>query len=155
MKIAIGCDKNAIDLKNSIVHFLESRENVTVADMGIYLHEEIDYPDIAYRVCQSIQKGDNERGILICGTGIGMAIAANKMHGIRAACCHDVYSAERARKSNNAQVITLGAQVIGIELAKVIINEWLRSEFAGGRSFPKVKRIIEIEESERCSKTEL
>ncbi len=127
MKIAIGCDKNAIDLKNSIVHFLESRENVTVADMGIYLHEEIDYPDIAYRVCQSIQKGDNERGIL----------------------------AERARKSNNAQVITLGAQVIGIELAKVIINEWLRSEFAGGRSFPKVKRIIEIEESERCSKTEL
>ncbi len=99
------------------------------------------YPDIAVEVARAIKAGKHERGILICGTGIGMSISANKVPGIRAAQCHDTYSAERARKSNNAQIISLGARVIGVELAKTIVSAWLESEFDGGNSAPKVERI--------------
>lgn len=149
MKIAIGCDENAIELKEVIQKYLEEKEGVIISDFGAHKTEKTLYPDVAYRVCKSIQKGENDRGVLLCGTGIGMAITANKIHGIRAACCHDVYSAERARKSNDAQVLTMGSQVIGVELAKTIIDHWLSSEFQEGRSLPKVNRLIEIEEMER------
>ncbi|WP_159190286.1 RpiB/LacA/LacB family sugar-phosphate isomerase, partial [Klebsiella pneumoniae] len=99
------------------------------------------YPDVAHAVAMSIKQGEHERGILICGTGIGMSIVANKVPGVRAAQCHDTFSAERARKSNNAQIITLGARVIGAELGKKIIQAWLESEYEGGGSAPKVERI--------------
>ncbi|HTU02457.1 MAG TPA: RpiB/LacA/LacB family sugar-phosphate isomerase, partial [Candidatus Sulfotelmatobacter sp.] len=89
------------------------------------------------------------RGILMCGTGIGMAITANKVPGVRAATCHDTYSAERARKSNNAQILTMGARVIGPELAKTIVDAWLASEFEGGGSAPKVEKIMEYDEKFR------
>ena len=107
--------------------------------------DAVDYPDVAERVAGAIRDGRAERAILICGTGIGMAIAANKVPGVRAALAHDVYSAERARKSNNAQVLTLGARVIGPEAARTVVHAWLASEFAGGASTLKVDKIDELE----------
>ena len=108
--------------------------------------DEIDYPDVAERVAIAIREGRSDRGILICGTGIGMAIAANKVPGVRAAQAHDVYSAERARKSNNAQILTLGARVIGPESAKTVVHAWLESEFAGGASIRKVEKLERLDE---------
>lgn len=99
------------------------------------------YPDVAHKVAMAIKKGKRSRGILLCGTGTGMSIVANKVPGVRAAQCHDTFSAERARKSNNAQIITLGARVIGPELGKKIIQAWLEAEYEGGSSAPKVERI--------------
>jgi len=144
MKIAIGSDHLGLELKNMIRDFLKDKET-EVKDFGTMSKQPIDYPDIAEKVAKAVTKGDYERGILICGTGIGMAIAANKVRGIRAAVCHDLYSAERSRKSNNAQIMTMGALIIGSELAKKLVEVWLNSEFQGGRSERKVKRIMEIE----------
>jgi ribose 5-phosphate isomerase B len=107
--------------------------------------EDVDYPDVAEHVAVAIRDGRADRAILICGTGIGMAIAANKVLGVRAALAHDVYSAERARKSNNAQVLTMGARVIGPEAAKTVVHAWLESEFAGGASTRKVEKIDDLE----------
>lgn len=139
--IAIGADDAAIELKNVIVSFLQQRE-IPVTD---YVAEDSavasSYPDIAFQVAQAIKDGKHQRGILLCGTGIGMSIMANKVPGIRAAQCHDTYSAQRARKSNDAQIITLGARVIGHELAKSIVEAWLLAEFEAGGSAPKVARI--------------
>ena len=103
------------------------------------------YPDIAYAVATAVASGKHERGILICGTGIGMAITANKIPGIRAAVCHDVYSTERSRKSNDCQIMTLGARIIADELAKMMVKTWLDSEFQGGGSTQKVERINAID----------
>lgn len=141
LPIAIGCDDAAIEMKNHIVAFLKQK-GIEVVDYSCDQHSaQTMYPDIAVDVAQAIKAGKHERGVLICGTGIGMSISANKVPGIRAAQCHDTYSAERARKSNNAQIISLGARVIGVELAKTIVNAWLGSEFDGGNSAPKVDRI--------------
>ncbi|KKM58780.1 hypothetical protein LCGC14_1548950 [marine sediment metagenome] len=144
MKIAIGSDHLGLELKNMIRDFLKDKE-IEVKDFGTMSKEPIDYPDIAKKVAKAVAKGDCERGILICGTGIGMVIAANKVRGIRAAVCHDLYSAERSRKSNNAQIMAIGALIIGSELAKKLVEVWLNSEFQGGRSEGKVKKIMEIE----------
>jgi len=144
MKIAIGSDHLGLELKNMIRDFLKDKE-IEVKDFGTMSKEPIDYPDIAKKVAKAVAKGDCERGILICGTGIGMVIAANKVRGIRAAVCHDLYSAERSRKSNNAQIMAIGALIIGSELAKKLVEVWLNSEFQGGRSERKVKKIMEIE----------
>ena len=119
---------------------------MAVLDVGCYDTQAVDYPDVAEDLAGRIATGDHQRGILICGTGIGMAIAANKVPGVWAAQCHDTYSAERARKSNNAQVLTMGARVIGPELAKQIVDSWLNSEFAGGASARKVAKIERLEE---------
>ncbi len=147
MKIAIGCDNAAVSLKLTLEEFLATQENVEFVDFGVDSETDAEYyPDVAERVSLAVAKGDCERGILLCGTGLGMAITANKTPGIRAATCHDVYSAERARKSNNAQIITMGARVIGSESAKTVLKAWLESEFAGGGSTPKVQRIIDIEQ---------
>jgi len=105
------------------------------------------YPDVAERVALAVAQGEVQRGILVCGTGLGMAMTACKIPGIRAATCHDVYSAERAIKSNNAQILTLGARIIGPEVGKTIVNAWLASEYEEGtRSEPKVKRMVEIDQ---------
>ncbi len=145
MKIAIGCDEAALDLKNMLVEYLMAK-GYEMEDYGVYDHTPALYPDTAVAVASAIAGGKHERGILLCGTGIGMAITANKVPGIRAATCHDPYSAERARKSNDAQIITMGARVIGPELAKTLVDVWLVSDFAGGRSQPKVDRIKEYEQ---------
>jgi len=144
MKIAIGSDHLGLELKNIIRDFLKDKK-IEVKDFGTMSKEPIDYPDIAEKVAKVVAKGEYERGILVCGTGIGMAIVANKVKGIRAAVCHDLYSAERSRKSNNAQIMALGALIIGPELAKKLVEVWLNSEFQGGRSERKVKKIMEIE----------
>jgi ribose 5-phosphate isomerase B len=151
MKIAIGCDEAALDLKEALVEYLAQQQlvPVEVKDFGVYDHNPVDYPDIAEQVAQAVAADDYDRGILLCGTGIGMAIAANKVPGIRAAQCHDPYSAERARKSNNAQILTMGARVVAPELAKKIVEHWLPSEFAGGGSTRKVEKIMEIEARHR------
>ena len=128
MAIAIGCDDAAFELKQILNRVLEEGGNA-VEDFGTFDTEPVLYPDIAFAAAQSIAEGRNDRAVLLCGTGIGMAISANKVPGIRAAQCHDTYSAERARKSNDAQVITMGARVIGPELAKAVLQAWLASEF--------------------------
>ena len=146
MKIAIGCDSAALSLKNTLKEFLDE-QGVENRDFGVNSEDDLEYyPNIAERVALAVASGDFDRGILVCGTGLGMAITANKVPGIRAATCHDVYSAERARKSNNAQIITMGARVIGPESAKTVLSAWLDSEFAGGGSAPKVQCIIDIEQ---------
>ena len=104
------------------------------------------YPNIAERVANIVADGEADRGILICGTGIGMAMAANKVKGIRAAVCHDPFSTERSRKSNDAQIMCMGARVIGPELAKMLVKLWLTCDFAGGGSAPKVEAIKQMEE---------
>jgi glycerophosphoryl diester phosphodiesterase len=151
MKIAIGCDEAALDLKEILkAHLMAQREvPVEVVDFGVHSRDPVDYPDIALDVAEAIARNECARGVLLCGTGLGMAIAANKVRGIRAATCHDVYSAERAQKSNDAQVITLGARVVGPELAKMVISAWLASSFDGGKSTCKVDKISRIEEAYR------
>jgi len=148
MNIVIGSDHYGLDLKNLLREYIEAEGHIC-DDLGTYSHDPVDYPDIALKVAEDIAAGKHERGVLICGTGIGMAIVANKVPGVRAAQAHDVYSAERARKSNDAQIITFGAQVVGPELAKLLVDAWLRSEFSGERSAPKVAKIKAIDERYR------
>jgi ribose 5-phosphate isomerase B len=148
MEIAIGADEAAYDLKEILKGWLAGK-GVEVVDYGAFDKSPVLYPDIAVKVAEAVAKGRHTRGILMCGTGIGMAITANKVPGVRAATCHDTYSAERARKSNDAQILTMGARVIGPELAKTIVDAWLKSEFEGGGSTPKVERMVEIDEQFR------
>lgn len=147
MKIAIGCDEAAVDMKNSIIKVIEAK-GYEVVDYGVKSTDDHEiYPNIAYAVANDVKDKKFERAILICGTGIGMAITANKVPGVRAAVCHDVYSAERARKSNNAQIMCLGARVIAPQLAELLVERWLESEFQGGGSTSKVSKICEIDGS--------
>jgi ribose 5-phosphate isomerase B len=148
MRIALGCDEAAIGLADTVRAWLTGPEapvKVELADFGVHCDDTVDYPDIAEPVALAVQRGEADRAVLLCGTGIGMAITANKVPGVRAACCHDTYSAERARKSNDAQVITMGARVIGPELALNILRTWLESEFPGGNSARKVAKISDLE----------
>jgi len=138
--VAIGSDEAGYRLKGIVIEVL-AEEGLEVTDFGCHSEDPIDYPDVAFEVAGAVADGRHDRAILICGTGIGMAIAANKVAGVRAAQAHDPYSAERARMSNDAQVLTLGARVIGPELAKSIVRTWLHAEFAGGNSARKVDKI--------------
>lgn len=145
--LVIASDHFGYPLKEAIVDHLREK-GVEFDDLGVFSEEEvIDYPDIALRACLGIREGKYEYGILICGTGIGMAMVANKIPGIYAACAHDIYSAERAKKSNNTNVLTLGRHIVGPELAKMLVDAWLRSSFQGGRSAPKVEKIRQIEKN--------
>ncbi len=146
MKVAIGCDEAAYNLKLEIIKQLNAK-NIEYQDFGAEAGAVVLYPDVAVTVAEAVAKGEFERGILMCGTGIGMAVTANKVPGIRAAVCHDPYSTERSRKSNNAQIMCMGERVIGVELAKCLVDIWLDSEFLGGGSIPKVERIMEYEQS--------
>ncbi|MCC6867901.1 MAG: ribose 5-phosphate isomerase B [Burkholderiales bacterium] len=144
MRIAIGSDEAAFELKEILRrHLVEA--GFDVRDFGAFDTQPVPYPDVAFAVAEAIAAGRHERGVLVCGTGIGMAICANKVPGIRAAQAHDTYSAGRARMSNDAQIVTLGARVIGPELAKGVIDAFLAADFQGGRSGPKVARITEYE----------
>ncbi|ECF6049943.1 ribose 5-phosphate isomerase B [Salmonella enterica subsp. salamae] len=139
--IAIGADDAAYGFRDAIIAYLNGL-GINVVDYSSDKRQSSAvYPDVAHAVAMAIKQGELDRGILICGTGIGMSIVANKVPGVRAAQCHDTFSAERARKSNNAQIITLGARVIGTELGKKIVQAWLESEYEGGGSAPKVERI--------------
>lgn len=145
MKISIDSDKNGAEFKKMLIEFLQEK-NFSITDLNyLVTHENDDYPDVAVNLAKSIKDKVFDRGILICGTGQGMAMCANKVEGIFAGACTDVYSAERLVKSNNAQVLCLGALVLGNELAKMIVDSWVHSEFQGGRSLPKVERMHEID----------
>ncbi|MBB1229391.1 ribose 5-phosphate isomerase B [Pantoea agglomerans] len=145
--IAIGADDAAIELKNLIKRHLEEKQYEVVDYSNDARNDRPMYPDVAFALATAIQQGKYQRGILLCGTGIGVAIVANKVPGVRAAQCHDTFSAERARKSNNAQVMTMGARVVGPELAKSIVNAWLASEFEAGGSSAKVDKIDYYEQA--------
>jgi len=139
-KIAIGCDPNAAGLKEVVKQHL--------TDLGYeyedYGSDDPIYANVGIKVAEQVASGVHERGILICGTGIGMCITANKVSGIYAALCADAYSAERSIKSNNANIMTLGSQVTGSELAKSLVKIWMESEYVpGGRSQPKIQRIYD------------
>ncbi|GAB3063415.1 ribose 5-phosphate isomerase B [Virgibacillus ainsalahensis] len=144
MKIGIGSDHNGFELKEEIKKFVEETTGHELVDYGCHSCNAVDYPDVAFEVSQAISEGELDRGILICGTGIGVAIAANKYPGIRAATAHDTYSAERAQLSNNAQILTMGAQIIGVEVGKKVAEAYLNVEWAEG-SKRKVDKIIEKE----------
>ncbi|EAE7687121.1 ribose 5-phosphate isomerase B [Listeria monocytogenes] len=148
MKIAIGCDEMGYELKQTLIARLKEK-NIEFTDFGSFEDEKVLYPSIAEKVALEVKNNDFDRGILICGTGIGMAITANKIHGIRAAQIHDSYSAERARKSNDAHIMTMGALVIGPSLAVSLLDTWLDSDFSGGRSQVKVDLMEEIDQKNR------
>lgn len=145
MKICIDCDDAAVSLKRILLDHLTAK-GINITDLD-YVAGKPDalYPEIGYHLGKKIQDGSYDRGICICGTGLGMAMIINKVEGVYAGTCHDVFSAERLRKSNDAQVITMGERVIGPELAKTIIDAWLVSEFAGGGSTPKVEQMRALE----------
>ena len=145
--IAIGCDHGASNLKNAVKKYLEER-GLEVKDFGIYEEGRVDYPDIAEVVCKSITSGECEKGILLCGTGIGISIAANKIKGIRAAVCNEVYCAKMAKCHNNANVITLGGRVVGEDVALEIVSAWLDAEFMGGRHQERIDKITNLEKGE-------
>ena len=132
MKIAIGCDHGGLDLKNMVAALLGELGH-EVDNHGCDSPESVDYPDFAKSVCNAVRDGRNERGILICGTGIGMSMAANRIPGIRAALCHEQFTARMSREHNNANVLCMGARVIGPGLAVEMVRTWLATEFAGGR----------------------
>jgi ribose 5-phosphate isomerase B len=139
-KIALGSDPNAAELKETIKKHL----NELGYEWEDYGSDDPIYANVAFNVAEAVASGKHDRGILLCGTGIGMCIAANKVPGAYAANCTDPYSAERSRKSNNANIMTLGALVVGQELAKTLVTIWMSSEYTpGGRSEPKIQRIYE------------
>lgn len=144
MTIGIGSDHNGFALKQRLRSFLAERGK-KVRDFGAFSHEPIDYPDIAVAVAEAAQAGLIQRGILVCGTGLGMAIAANRVPVIFAASVTDLYTARLARQSNNTQIITLGANVVSGDLACAIVEAWLTAEFRGGRSARKVGKIHALE----------
>ena len=143
-KIVIGCDHGGLELKNEIIKHLNAK-NIETCDVGTYTTDSCNYPDYAKALCEKIQSGEFERGILVCGTGIGMSIAANKHNGIRAACCSDTFSARMTRMHNDANVLCLGGRVVGLGLALDMVDLFVETEFEGGRHSQRVAMLAEIE----------
>ena len=147
-KILIGSDHAGLRLKNEIISHLTDLE-IDVVDVGTYTADSCNYPDYARALCRKIQSGEYSMGILICGTGIGMSMAANKHNGIRAACCSDTYSARMTRMHNNANVLCMGERVVGVGLACDIAEAFLNTEYQGGRHDIRVNMLTEIEAENR------
>ena len=148
MKIAIGCDHGGFEHKNAIAEHLKER-GFQVTDFGIYENKSVDYPEIALKVANSVAAGENTLGILVCGTGIGMAMAANKVNGIRAAAVSDHFSAKYTRLHNNANILCLGGRVIGIGTALELADLFVDTEYEGGRHQKRLDMITEIENSQK------
>lgn len=144
MKIVIGCDEAAYKMKETLKEYI-CKKGHEIVDVGVYNEDPSLYPDTAEKLCEKITDGTCVRGLLLCGTGIGMAITANKIPGIRAAVAHDIFSLERMIKSNNCQVLCMGARIIAPQSAQLLIDRWLEIEFVDGPSTKKVERITEIE----------
>ena len=144
MAVVIGCDHGGFELKNEIKKHLEDL-GLAVQDFGTYTKDSVEYPDIAEAVCVPVAAGAFDFGILVCGTGIGISIAANKVDGIRAAHCTDAYSAAKAKEHNNANVICLGGRITGVDLALTIVDAYLGAEFEGGRHQTRVDKIMALE----------
>lgn len=147
MKLAIGCDHGGWELKQEILAFLKNIANIQVADFGPAGKDSVDYPDFGAKVSEAVSKGTMDRGILICGTGIGMSIVANRFPGVRAALCHDHFTAQMSREHNDANVLVMGERVIGKGVAMEIVKTWLDTGFAGGRHQKRLDKITSIEKS--------
>ncbi|MFN8579231.1 MAG: ribose 5-phosphate isomerase B [Candidatus Sericytochromatia bacterium] len=145
MKIIIGADHGGYELKNSISEWLKSK-NYEIKDIGVFTSDSVDYPDISKTVGEAVSKGDYDRGILVCGSGVGVNIAVNKIKGIRSTHCHDTVIARLSREHNDTNVITMGGRFIAKELAQEILDIWLKTEFLGGRHQNRVNKISEMEE---------
>ena len=143
-KIVIGCDHAALELKNKVIAHLETR-GFDVCDVGTYTKDSCNYPDYASAACKKLHDGEAELGILICGTGIGMSMAANKHRGIRAACCSDTFSAKATREHNNANVLCFGERVVGQGLALELVDIFLDTDYLGGRHDARVAMLTDIE----------
>ncbi len=149
MKLIIGCDHGAVELKDAIKKLLaEEFSNVEVEDVGTYGHDSVDYPDIAQKVCLPVAQKKADRGIVLCGTGIGISIAANKIKGIRAALCHETYTAKMSRQHNNANILAMGGRTTGVEIAFEIVRTWMTTDFLGGRHERRVNKIMALENLE-------
>lgn len=138
MRVALAADHGGLELKNSIRSWLE-KAGYSVEDFGVHTGESVDYPDYAKIVAEKVASGEFDRGILVCGTGIGMSIAANKVPGIRAALVHDVFSARATREHNDSNILCIGQRVVGEGHALAIVEAWLRTEFSGGRHSRRVE----------------
>lgn len=145
MKIAIGCDHVGIEHKDLVISHLESK-GIEVEDFGAFTAERTDYPQYGLAVAEAVVGKQAELGILICGTGVGISLSANKVPGIRAVVCSDPYTAQLSKEHNNTNILAFGSRVIGIELAKMIIDNWLNAEFEGGRHQNRINQIAAIEE---------
>ena len=146
MNITIGSDHGAVALKDEVKMVLKEYEDIKVTDVGTFGTESVDYPDIAEKVCADVTSGKADLGIVLCGTGIGISIAANKVKGIRCALCTDVYSAKKAREHNNANVLAMGGRVLGFGPAGEIVRAFVESSFEGGRHARRVNKIMAIEQ---------
>ena len=146
MRITIGSDHGAVALKEEVKMVLKEYGDIKVTDVGTFGTESVDYPDIAEKVCADVTSGKADLGIVLCGTGIGISIAANKVKGIRCALCNDVYSAKKAREHNNANVLAMGGRVLGFGPAGEIVRAFVESSFEGGRHARRVNKIMAIEQ---------
>ena len=144
MKIGIGNDHAALEMKNQVMEYLEEK-GYEVINYGTNTPESCNYPEFGEKVGRAVVSGEVDCGILICGTGVGISLAANKVKGVRALVCSEPYSAKLSKQHNNTNILAFGARVVGIELAKMIIDEWLGAEFEGGRHQTRVDMIMAIE----------
>ena len=144
MKIGIGNDHAAVDMKNQVVEYLEGK-GYEVVNFETDTYESCNYPEYGEKVGRAVAAGDVDLGILICGTGVGISLAANKVEGIRAVVCSEPYTAKLSRQHNNTNILAFGARVIGIETAKMIVDEWLNAEFMGGKHERRVNMLMDIE----------
>ncbi len=147
MKLAIGNDHVAVEMKNEIKNYLEEK-GIEVINVGTDSTERFNYPISGYKVAKMVANHEVDGGVLICGTGVGISLAANKVHGIRACVCSDPYTAKLSKQHNNTNIIAFGARVIGIETAKMIVDEWLNAKYEGGRHQTRIDMIKEIEETQ-------
>lgn len=140
LSFALGCDHAGIGLKKAFIDFLD-KKGIKWLDFGTENDASVDYPDYAEKVVESVLSGDNKRGILICGTGIGMSIAANRHKGIRAALCHDSFTAKMSRRHNDANILVLGANITAVPVALDILETWLNYDFEGGRHERRINKL--------------
>ena len=153
MKLAIGNDHTAVEMKNEIKAHLESK-GIEVINVGTDAHESFNYPISGYKVAKLVASGEVDGGVLICGTGVGISLAANKVKGIRACVCSEPYSARLSTQHNNTKIIAFGARVVGIEMAKMIVDEWVNAQFEGGRHQGRVDMIMEIQDTQHLKAAE-
>lgn len=153
MKLAIGNDHVAVDMKNEIKAYLEEKGH-EVINVGTDSSERFNYPVSGYKVAKMVANGEVDAGVLICGTGVGISLSANKVHGIRACVCSEPYTAKLSKQHNNTNIIAFGSRVIGIETAKMIVDEWLSAGYEGGRHQTRVDMIKEIEETQHLKAAE-
>ena len=153
MKLAIGNDHVAVEMKNEIKSYLEAK-GIEMVDVGTNTTERFNYPVSGYKVAKLVASGEVDGGVLICGTGVGISLAANKVDGIRACVCSEPYTAKLSKEHNNSNIIAFGARVIGIEMAKMIVDAWIGAEFQGGRHEERVNMITEIEQTQHLKAAE-